>query len=236
MNQFIIENPVFSIVIAFIIGAVIMNITSVLAVRMAVEKEVERALGDEGVEEETRAPGNVQEEEDTKEPWAREREKLWKEITENRESSALPEQDEEEEAREVMERQREELRKEIMENLAPPATPEQESEINENSEILHVMLGIDEDGCRCLYLAMPELYNKGEGPLAELNHAYYYHPTLQFLVDDFDLDKLAELGIMIRPEGDYVPMSVIWFSLKNDKVLKFLEEAFNACGKAIARE
>ena len=97
---------------------------------------------------------------------------------------------------------------------------------------LAVFLGVDEDGCRCVYLAMPELYNKGEGPLAELNHAYYYHPTLQFLVDDFNLDKLAELGIMIRPEGDYVPMSVIWFSLKNDKVLRFLEEAFNACGKA----
>ena len=47
MNQFIIENPVVCIVIAFIIGAVIMNITSVLAVRMAVEKEVERALGEE---------------------------------------------------------------------------------------------------------------------------------------------------------------------------------------------
>ena len=47
MNQFIIENPVFSIVIAFIIGAVIMNITSAFTVRMAVEKEVERALGDE---------------------------------------------------------------------------------------------------------------------------------------------------------------------------------------------
>ena len=186
MNQFIIENPVLCIVIAFIIGAVIMNITSALTVRMAVDKEVAKALG------------------------------------------------EEEEAREVMERQREELRKEIMENLAPPATPEQESEINENSEILHVMLGIDEDGCRCLYLAMPELYNKGEGPLAELNHAYYYHPTLQFLVDDFNLDKLAELGIMIRPEGDYVPMSVIWFSLKNDKVLRFLEEAFNACDKAVS--
>ena len=186
MNQFIIENPVFSIVIAFIIGAVIMNITSALTVRMAVEKEVTKALVDE---------------EDTRESW---------------------------------ERQREELIKEIMENLAPPAPPEQESEIDENSEILHVMLGIDEDGCRCLYLAMPELYNKGEGPLAELNHAYYYHPTLQFLVDDFNLDKLAELGIMIRPEGDYVPMSVIWFRLKNDKVLRFLEEGFNACDKAVS--
>ena len=38
MNQFIIENPVVCIVIAFIIGAVIMNITSVLAIRMAVDK------------------------------------------------------------------------------------------------------------------------------------------------------------------------------------------------------
>ena len=188
MNQFIIENPVFSIVIAFIIGAVIMNITSAITVRMAVEKEVTKALVDE---------------EDTRESW---------------------------------ERQREELIKEIMENLAPPAPPEQESEIYDNSEILHVMLGIDEDGCRCLYLAMPELYNKGEGPLAELNHAYYYHPTLQFLVDDFNLDKLAELGIMIRPEGDYVPMSLKRIRLKNGNVLKFLEEAFNACGKAIARE
>ena len=47
MNQFIIENPVFSIVIAFIIGAVIMNITSVLAIRMAVENEVEKALGED---------------------------------------------------------------------------------------------------------------------------------------------------------------------------------------------
>lgn len=47
MNQFIIENPVLSIVIAYIIGAVIMHITSVLAIRMAVEKEVEKALGEE---------------------------------------------------------------------------------------------------------------------------------------------------------------------------------------------
>ena len=58
MNQFIIEHPVFSIVLAFIIGAVIMNITSVLAVRMAVEKEVERALGEEEEEEETRESWN----------------------------------------------------------------------------------------------------------------------------------------------------------------------------------
>ena len=47
MNQFIIENPVLCIVIAFIIGAVIMNITSVLAIRMAVENEVEKALGED---------------------------------------------------------------------------------------------------------------------------------------------------------------------------------------------
>lgn len=191
MNQFIIENPVFSIVIAFIIGAVIMNITSVLAVRMAVEKEVERALG------------------------------------------------EEDEMREVRERQREELRKEIMENLAPPATPdpsEQESEINVNSNILQVFLGVDEDRCRCFYLSMPFLYKKGDGPLAELGHDYYYHPTLQFLVDDFDLDKLAELGIEILPEAEYEPMSLKRIRLENGNVLAFLKEAFNACGKAIARE
>lgn len=47
MNQFIIENPVLSIVISLIIGAVIMYIISVLAIRMAVEKEVEKALGEE---------------------------------------------------------------------------------------------------------------------------------------------------------------------------------------------
>ena len=226
MNQFIIENPVFSIVIAFIIGAVIMNITSVLAVRMAVEKEVERALGDEGVEEETRAPGNVQEEEetrapgnvqeeeDTKEPWAREREKLWKEITENRESSALPEQDEEEETREPW---------------------DEDFSFTPNITII-VYLGVDGDGCRCLYLAAPDHYKQGEGPLPELGHDYYYHPTLQFLADDFDLDKLAELDIDIRPEKEYEPMAFSLFILKGKNVLKFLEEAFNACGKAIARE
>ena len=187
MNQFIIENPVFSIVIAFIIGAVIMNITSALTVRMAVEKEVTKALG------------------------------------------------EEEEAREVRERQREELRKEIMENLASPATPdpsELESEIDGKTERLHVGFGVDEDGCRCLYLAKPDRYKKGEGPLADLGHDYYYHPTLQFLLDDFDLDKLAELGINIKPECDE-PMSFSIFTLENENALKFLEEAFNACGKAI---
>ena len=214
MNQFIIENPVLCIVIAFIIGAVIMNITSAIIVRMAVEKEVERALGEEEEEKETRAPGNVQEEEDTKEPWAREREKLWKEITENRESSALPEQDEEEETREPW---------------------DEDFSFTPNITII-VYLGVDGDGCRCLYLAAPDHYKQGEGPLAEIGHDYYYHPTLQFLVDDFDLDKLAELGIDIRPEVEYKPMAVKLFRLENDKVLKFLEEAFNACGKAIARE
>lgn len=188
MNQFLIENPAVCIVIAFIIGAVIMNITSAITVRMAVEKEVERALGDE------------------------------------------------DEMREARERQREELRKEIMANLAPPACPdpsEQESEIDEKTERLHVGLGVDEDGCRCLYLAKPDRYKKGEGPLADLGHDYYYHPTLQFLLDDFDLDKLAELGINIKPECDE-PMSFSIFTLENENALMFLIEAFNACGKAIA--
>ena len=191
MNQFIIENPVFSIVIAFIIGAVIMNITSAITVRMAVEKEVERALG------------------------------------------------EEEEMREVRERQREELRKEIMENLAPPAPSASSVEvpkIDEKTERLHVGLGVDEEGCRCLYLAMPYRYKKGEGPLAVLGYDYYYHPTLQFLVEDFDLDKLAELGINIKSEGEYEPMSFSIFTLEKENVLMFLIEAFNAWGKAIARE
>ena len=167
MNQFIIENPAVCIVIAFIIGAVIMNITSVLAVRMAVEKEVERALGEEEEEEETRDPRNE-------------------------ESFGL-------------------------------------------FTSLAVFLGVDEDGCRCLYLAKPNRYKNGEGPLADLGHDYYYHPTLQFLIDDFDLDKLAELGINIRPGKEYVSMEIVPFVLKGENVLKFLEEAFNACGKAILR-
>lgn len=167
MNQFLIENPVVCIVIAFIIGAVIMNITSVLAVRMAVEKEVERALGEEDEEEETRDPRNE-------------------------ESFGL-------------------------------------------FTSLAVFLGVDEDGCRCLYLAKPDRYKNGEGPLADLGHDYYYHPTLQFLIDDFDLDKLAELGINIRPGKEYVSMEIVPFVLKGGIVLKFLEEAFNACGKAILR-
>ena len=166
MNQFIIENPVLCIVIAFIIGAVIMNITSAITVRMAVEKEVERALGEEDEEEETRDPRNE-------------------------ESFGL-------------------------------------------FTSLAVFLGVDEDGCRCLYLAMPYRYKKGEGPLAELGHDYYYHPTLQFLVEDFDLDKLAELGINIKSEGEYEPMSFSIFTLEKENVLMFLIEAFNACGKAIA--
>ena len=170
MNQFIIENPVLCIVIAFIIGAVIMNITSAFTVRMAVEKEVTKALGEEEEEEETR--------------------ELW-------------------DAEDY--------------NISPNA-------------VLTVYFCVDGDGCRCLYLAAPDHYKQGEGPLSELGHDYYYHPTLQFLADDFDLDKLAELDIDIRPEKEYEPMAYSLFILKGKNVLKFLEEAFNACGKAIARE
>ena len=168
MNQFLIENPAVCIVIAFIIGAVIMNITSALTVRMAVEKEVTKALGEEEEEEETRDPRNE-------------------------ESFGL-------------------------------------------FTSLAVFLGVDEDGCRCLYLAKPDRYKKGEGPLADLGHDYYYHPTLQFLIDDFDLDKLSELGINIRPGKEYVSMELVPFVIKGENVLKFLEEAFNACGKAVLRE
>ena len=170
MNQFIIENPVFSIVIAFIIGAVIMNIISALTVRMAVEKEVTKVLRNEEEEEETR------------------------EIWDEQDFSLLP------------------------------------------NALLTVYFCVDGDGCRCLYLAMPGRYKQGEGPLAEIGHDYYYHPTLQFLADDFDLDKLAELDIDIRPEKEYEPMAYSLFILKGKNVLMFLEEAFNACGKAIARE
>ena len=173
MNQFIIENPVLCIVIAFIIGAVIMNFTSALTVRMAVEEEVTKALGEEN------------------------------------ERSHIP---------------------------VPPAPSEQEPKIEDRSERLIVMLGVDGDGCRCLYLDLPLLYNKGEGPLAEMGHDYYFHPTLQILADDFDLDKLAELGIDIRPEVKFNPMDIKFFRLENEKVTKFLEEAFNACAKAIADE
>ena len=170
MNQFLIENPAVCIVIAFIIGAVIMNITSALTVRMAVEKEVTKALGDDEKDEETR--------------------ELW---------------------------------------------DAEDYSISPNA-VLTVYLGVDGDGCRCLYLAMPDHYKQGEGPLPELGHDYYYHPSLQFLADDFDLDKLAELNIDIRPEKEYEPMEFSLFILKGNNVLKFLEEAFNACGKAIARE
>ena len=169
MNQFIIENPVLCIVIAFIIGAVIMNITSALTVRMAVEKEVTKALGDDEKDEETR--------------------ELW---------------------------------------------DAEDYSISPNA-VLTVYLGVDGDGCRCLYLSAPDHYKQGEGPLSELGHDYYYHPTLQFLADDFDLDKLAELDIDIRPEKEYEPMAFSLFILKGENVLKFLEEAFNACGKAIER-
>ena len=173
MNQFIIENPVLCIVIAFIIGAVIMNFTSALTVRMAVEDEVAKALGEEN------------------------------------ERSHIP---------------------------APPVPSEQETKIEDRSERLIVMLGVDGDGCRCLYLDLPLLYNKGEGPLAEMGHDYYFHPTLQILADDFDLDKLAELGIDIRPEVKFNPMDIKFFRLENEKVTKFLEEAFSACANAIADE
>ena len=169
MNQFLIENPVVCIVIAFIIGAVIMNITSALTVRMAVDKEVAKALGNEEEEEETR--------------------ELW---------------------------------------------DAEDYSISPNA-VLTVYFCVDGDGCRCLYLAAPDHYKQGEGPLSELGHDYYYHPTLQFLADDFDLDKLAELDIDIRPEKEYEPMAFSLFILKGNNVLKFLEEAFNACGKAILR-
>ena len=170
MNQFLIENPAVCIVIAFIIGAVIMNITSALTVRMAVDKEVAKALGDDEKDEETR--------------------ELW---------------------------------------------DAEDYSISPNA-VLTVYFCVDGDGCRCLYLAVPDHYKQGEGPLPELGHDYYYHPTLQFLADDFDLDKLAELDIDIRPEKEYEPMAFSLFILKGNNVLKFLEEAFNACGKAIARE
>ena len=173
MYQFIIENPVFCIVIAFIIVVVAMNATAVLAVRMAVEREVAKALGEEN------------------------------------ERSNIP---------------------------VPPVPSEQEPKIEDRSERLIVMLGVDGDGCRCLYLDLPLLYQQGEGPLAEMGHDYYYHPTLQILADDFDLDKLAELGIDIRPEVKFNPMDIKFFRLENDKVTKFLEEAFTASAKAIADE
>ena len=173
MNQFIIENPVLCIVIAFIIGVVAMNATALLVVRMEVAKEVTKALGEEN------------------------------------ERCHIP---------------------------VPPVPSEQEPKIKDRSERLIVLLGVDGDGCRCLYLDLPLLYKKGEGPLAEMGHDYYFHPTLQILADDFDLDKLAELGIDIRPEVKFNPMDIKFFRLENEKVTKFLEEAFNASAKAIADE
>ena len=170
MNQFIIENPVLCIVIVFIIGAVIMNITSALTVRMAVEKEVTKALGDDEEEQETR--------------------ELW---------------------------------------------DAEDYSISPNA-VLTVYFCVDGDGCRCLYLAAPDHYKQGEGPLSEMGHDYYFHPTLQILADDFDLDKLAELGIDIRPEVKFNPMDIKFFRLENEKVTKFLEEAFTVCAKAIADE
>ena len=89
MYQFVIENPVFCIVIAFIIGVVAMNATLLLAVRMTVDKEVAKAL--------------VKEDEKCQIP-------------------------------------------------VPPAPSEQEPKIEDRSERLIVMLGVDGDGCRCLYL------------------------------------------------------------------------------------
>ena len=100
MYQFVIENPVFCIVIAFIIGVVAMNATLVLAVRMEVAKEVTKALGEEN------------------------------------ERCQIP---------------------------VPPAPSEQEPKIKDRSERLIVMLGVDGDGCRCIYLDLPLLYKKGEG-------------------------------------------------------------------------
>ena len=173
MYQFVIENPVFCIVIAFIIGVVAMNATALLVVRMEVAKEVTKALGEEN------------------------------------ERSHIP---------------------------VPPVPSEQEPKIEDRSERLIVMLGVDGDGCRCLYLDLPLLYQRGEGPLAEMGHDYYFHPTLQILADDFDLDKLAELGIDIRPEVKFNPMDIKFFRLENGKVTKFLEEAFTASAKAISDE
>ena len=174
MYQFIIENPVLCIVIAFIIGVVSMNAIALLAVRMTVDKEVAKALGGE-----------------------------------KNERFHIP---------------------------VPPVPSEQEPKIKDRSERLIVMLGVDGDGCRCIYLDLPLLYKKGEGPLAEMGHDYYFHPTLQILADDFDLDKLAELGMDIRPEVKFNPMDIKFFRLENEKVTKFLEEAFTAREKAIADE
>ena len=49
MSQFIIENPVLSIVIAYIIGAVVMNIILAIAIHREVVKEVGKVLGEEDI-------------------------------------------------------------------------------------------------------------------------------------------------------------------------------------------
>ena len=49
MNQFIIENPFLSILVAYIIGAVVMNIILALVIRKEVEKEVGKVLGEEDI-------------------------------------------------------------------------------------------------------------------------------------------------------------------------------------------
>ena len=47
MNQFIIENPFLSILISYIIGAVVMNIILAIAIHRKVVKEVEKVLGED---------------------------------------------------------------------------------------------------------------------------------------------------------------------------------------------
>ena len=48
MSQFIIENPFLSILISYIIGAVVMNIILAIAIHREVVKEVGRAMGEHG--------------------------------------------------------------------------------------------------------------------------------------------------------------------------------------------
>ena len=158
MNQFIIENPVVCIVIAFIIGAVIMNITSAITVRMAVEKEVERALGEEDEEEET--------------------------------------------------------------------------EYSFFNMLVNVYLGVDGDGTRCFFLCHPDVYAKGTGPLKDCKGDYYYDPNIMFIVDDFQLGKLLELGINVKPMGEYEPMTLEKFTLCGEKAFAFLAMLMNALKKS----
>ena len=157
MNQFIIENPVLCIVIAFIIGAVIMNITSVLAVRMAVEKEVERVLGDE---------------------------------------------------------------------------EEEETEYSFFNMLVNVYLGVDGDGTRCFFLCHPDVYAKGTGPLKDCKGDYYYDPNIMFIVDDFQPGKLSELGIDVKPMGEYEPMTLEKFTLTGENAFAFLAMLMNALKKS----